>query len=101
MLPARSCELHRLHMQVRPVAAMSAVHHTGLSEHHALTGLSEHHAFFFPRSISPPTCSLLSRVLLAEKLCLNICNCDLVKMAVLLLFIIYYRALSMMVIFLL
>lgn len=94
MLPARSYELHRLHMQVRPVAAMSAVHHTGLSEHHALTVT----LFFFSLSISPPTCSLLSRVLLAEKGCLNICNCDLVQMAVLLLFIIYYRALSMMVI---
>lgn len=31
-----SCELHRLHIQVMPVMAMSNVHHTGLYQHHPM-----------------------------------------------------------------
>lgn len=55
------------------VTAMSAVHHTSFSERHTLTV-----THFFPLSIFPSPYNLFSRVLLAEKGCLNICNCDLI-----------------------
>lgn len=61
LLPSWSCELHRLHMQVMPVMAMSAVHQIGLLDHHALPVTR-----FFSLSISP-TCPLFSVVLLAAK----------------------------------